>query len=337
MDSKYIHLIAVIVAVFFAGVYLRGESARKKDIKRELEAIQMRQTEINNLIGDINQVAAEKDSLLSLQIAQARSQIELLKRGESLTRDSINVLGREISATQLKINQLVQQINAVPDFIFSEENIHSVSLDPDITPGDSIDYNPIQTFVGQPLLEARTTKPLMPTFLGVAKWFAGKGVKEVPLGSNRGPKVEQFLASVGLFPSKDRPGKWKSYPYCAAFISFCLERAGNIETPEIRTAGARKFITRKSIEARGVLRAGTAIAPGTLVIWARNARNPKDTSGHVGFVLDWEGQAGTTLEANTGSGQRGSQRDGDGVYVRKRMLSPGSAFRITHFTPVTLN
>ncbi len=343
MDSKYLHLIALIVAVFFAGIFLRGERARKQQIKRELSAIEQRQDEINAIVANIVRVTAEKDSLLKLQIAFAKEEVSKLDREEELSRNRIDSLGQKIDQVNDQLASLWREINAVPDFIIEADSIHSVGLDPDITANDSIDFNPIQTFVGQPLLAA-TPQPATieeasrePAFLGIARMFAEKGVREVPPGSNRGPDVEKFLAAVNLFPSKDRFGKWRSFPYCAAFVSYCLDEAGDVALPTVRSAGARKFITRNSIESRIVLRGGTRIEPGTLVIWARNARDPRDPSGHIGFVIDWEGQAGTTVEANTTSGKQGNQREGDGVYFRKRMLSPGSAFRITHFTPVRVN
>ena len=45
------------------------------------------------------------------------------------------------------------------------------------------------------------------------------GVSEVPPGSNRGPEVDGYLRAVGLDPEQ-----W-SYPWCAAFVYWCFERA----------------------------------------------------------------------------------------------------------------
>jgi hypothetical protein len=42
------------------------------------------------------------------------------------------------------------------------------------------------------------------------------GVKEKPLGSNAGPEVEAYLASIGL---------GKGYPWCAAFMFWCFREA----------------------------------------------------------------------------------------------------------------
>lgn len=196
---------------------------------------------------------------------------------------------------------------------------------------DEIQALPEELHVGESFFEAEPEPepPLM--HLDSAQTYVG--VVENPKDSNRGPAVEKFLAAVGLEPFQDEEGNWKSFPYCAAFASFCLDQAGTVALPTVRSAGARKFITGNSIRANVVLRGTQPIEPGTLVIW-KAKRDPNDTSGHVGFVVEWNGQEGTTIEANTGPGDEGDQRDGGGVYMRKRMLSPGSAFRITDFTPV---
>lgn len=68
--------------------------------------------------------------------------------------------------------------------------------------------------------------------LGIAA--AEVGVMEVPPGSNRGPRVDEYLESVGLDPSED------SYPWCAAFVYWSFQKAAaqlGSENPCIRTAG----------------------------------------------------------------------------------------------------
>lgn len=343
MDSKYIHLIALVVAVFFAGVYMRGEGARKKEIKRELEAIQKRQDEINSIVDQIEAVTAEKDSLLLLQVASAKAEVQRLERLGKDSRARIASLGNEINARQALIINLGREINAVPDFAFVEPRDHSVYKDRDRTPGDSIDNTPTEIYVA-PALAAIRGKTSSPAFLAHARRLAKTGVKEV--APNRGPQVDSFLTARKInLKQKDRDGNTPNVPWCAAFVSYCLDLAGDIDSPSKRSLLARDFILRsrlkanffvkEAIDARIVQRGGTLIEPGTLVIW-KSKPEPQDLSGHIGFVIDWEGQAGTTVEGNTGPGKEGNQADGDGVYFRKRMLSPGNAFRITHFLPVTL-
>ena len=140
------------------------------------------------------------------------------------------------------------------------------------------------------------------------------GTVEEP--GNHGPEVERFLASVGLGPG---------YPYCAAFVSYCLT-AGGAVLPRTRSAVAQRFISRYGRRASAVKR-GRCVPAGTIVIWKKG----QGPYGHVGFVdQEWCGPAGWTVEANTSPGA-GSQRDGDGVYRRWRTIQPGNYFRIAGF------
>lgn len=198
-----------------------------------------------------------------------------------------------------------------------------------------------------PEVDVVEVEPAEPRHLAAARQYVG--VTEQPKDWNRGPEVDRFLDGLGLLP--EDPNQ-KGLPYCAAFVSFCLNAAGEeVVFPQTRSAGARNFIDNQksfiffpegeedtqisfgSIRANVVQRGTVTIPPGTIVVW-KAKRAPTDTQGHVGFVVDWEGQAGTTIEGNTGPGDEGDQRDGGGVYLRKRMLSPGSAFRIVSFTAV---
>jgi hypothetical protein len=63
------------------------------------------------------------------------------------------------------------------------------------------------------------TSPLLASTL---KFAAGEiGVMEDPLGSNRGPRVDQYLRSVGVDPTTG------SYPWCAAFVYFCFQQGAS--------------------------------------------------------------------------------------------------------------
>jgi len=142
-------------------------------------------------------------------------------------------------------------------------------------------------------------------------------------GANAGPEVERFLAAVGLN---------RGNPYCAAFVSFTLDQVATppVTYPTVRTALATKFITRRSMDAREVLRGQKQPQPGDIVIW----RKGNTVFGHAGLVTSWDGACGTTIEANTGNSTYGDQRDGDGVWRRERCVQPGNNFRIVAFTPV---
>lgn len=127
---------------------------------------------------------------------------------------------------------------------------------------------------------------------------------------NDGPRIRLYLAAVGLSEGN---------PYCAAFVVWCFRAAsdaiaGRPTIPIRRTALASAIYA----DARKRGRADSSgVHAGDLVVW----KFSRTINGHVGRI-DSVGRAGwvATIEANTSSGARGSQRDGGGVYRRRRNL-----------------
>lgn len=105
MNINYISLIAMIVAVFFSGIYLRGESARKKDVKRELDLIREQQEQIISQVEEINRVTAERDALLLSRIDSARTYIDLLNAEEAHSATKIAAFGDNIRLLQTDIDK----------------------------------------------------------------------------------------------------------------------------------------------------------------------------------------------------------------------------------------
>lgn len=155
-----------------------------------------------------------------------------------------------------------------------------------------------------------------PKHVEVARSFVGTTEHG---GNNRGKEVKMFLASVGL---------GQGYAWCAAFVSYCLSKA-DVLYPTKRTAGARSFISKKSIKASDVLTGKVKVEPGWLVIWQKG----NSWSGHIGIVTEWGKRYGKGIEGNTNCG-KGSRSDGDGVCEKPESIQPGNYFRITHFEPV---
>lgn len=144
-------------------------------------------------------------------------------------------------------------------------------------------------------------------------------------GRNDGPVIRKFLRSVGL-----REGM----PYCASFVSYVLI-VNKIPIPSIRSGSAQAF--KKSeyvVSARDVMKGLYTIPKGSIVIWEK-ARSPQ---GHVGFVIqDWNGPNGITIEANTSPSEKGDQRDGEGIYIKKRRIVPTDILSIKYFALVFYN
>ena len=126
------------------------------------------------------------------------------------------------------------------------------------------------------------------------------GVKEEPLRSNSGPRVEKYQSEG---PS-DNPSSGQ--PWCASFVSWCFYRAADKRAEampfhysassrrieeELRLAG--KFT---DIDTNLVL---ATVRPGDILVWFRcGDMNPE--SGHIGLVHHYDSATGFlyTIEGN---------------------------------------
>lgn len=149
---------------------------------------------------------------------------------------------------------------------------------------------------------------------------ARKYVGLIERTGNRGPHIDRWNRRVGAPLGS---------PWCASFVSFCLD-AGGAHEPRTRSAWSRAFVGSGAIEASKVLSGEYTPQAGDIVIWRRSA-----TAGHIGFVeKEWSRARGRTVEGNTSSGSVGSQWNGGQVAIRVRTVNLFSHFRITHFVPV---
>jgi len=137
------------------------------------------------------------------------------------------------------------------------------------------------------------------------------GVMEAPPGSNRGPRVDQYLTAVGLDPSAG------SFAWCAAFVYWCFLQASNAlktTNPAIRDAGVLDLWSRAG--SAGVRRISSAeanitpsiVQPGFVFVIKTGTEH-----GHVGLVEKVAGVGLTTIEGNTNVD---GSREGIGVFRR---------------------
>ena len=167
----------------------------------------------------------------------------------------------------------------------------------------------------QPSASGIQTLEYRPAHIDTALTYFGP--QDQPGRDNNGPNIKQWLNAVGL-PQGN--------PYCAAFVSYCLEESGAV-TPHVRSALASNFIQPESIDAKKVMY-GQCVPVGAILIW----RKGNTMFGHTGFVLfDWCGAKGMTIEGNTTVGGGSSI---EGVWIRKRTIYPANYFRITNFSLV---
>lgn len=141
---------------------------------------------------------------------------------------------------------------------------------------------------------------LMTPIQRVLNWARSEvGVKEEG-GNNRGPRVAEYLASVGLGVGE---------PWCAAFIAFCFTKAAGSQCGWPMTADT--WTIRDWAKANGCLHESPEAGDVFLIY---NSAGPT----HTGFVASVQGEYVWTIEGNTGGG---SDTDGDGVHHKKRLIS----------------
>lgn len=120
------------------------------------------------------------------------------------------------------------------------------------------------------------------------------GTREVPPGSNRGPRVDQYLLASGV-----QPGNF----WCMAFVYFCYREAASaagIANPFPRTAHCQTAynMVQAASPANIVTRAAAVANPGLIRPGMVFIHNYGGGRGHTGFVEATAGAALKTVEGN---------------------------------------
>lgn len=139
-----------------------------------------------------------------------------------------------------------------------------------------------------------------------------EGIREKPLGSNRGPEVDKYLRAVGINPASG------SFAWCVAFTHFCYLKGAEalgVENPHIKTAGVLDHWNRART-APGVVRVTQADAisnPGLVKPGSLFVIDLGSGLGHSGMVVETSAGRMTTIEGNTNDD---GSRNGIGVFKR---------------------
>ena len=119
-------------------------------------------------------------------------------------------------------------------------------------------------------------------------------------------------------------GKWyglNNNPWCAMFVSWCYDQAGSVSKVAAQTkkgfascdAGLKWFTKKNKIVPVGQAQAGD------LVFFQFDKDAQAD---HVGICASNDGKGFLMVyEGNTSADSRGSQSNGDGVFLKKRSYS----------------
>lgn len=128
-------------------------------------------------------------------------------------------------------------------------------------------------------------------------------------GRNDGTQIKQILAAVGL-PEGN--------PYCAALVVYCFKIATKTcntikQIPISISALARGIWNGAKQNGRKAI--SNKPKAGDIVVWGFSNK----INGHTGRIVSVKSfWLVKTIEGNTSSGKKGSQRDGGGIYYRTR-------------------
>jgi peptidoglycan hydrolase-like protein with peptidoglycan-binding domain len=138
------------------------------------------------------------------------------------------------------------------------------------------------------------------------------GVREDPPGSNRGKKVEEYQASVGVDPGE---------PWCAAFVYWCFARAASdldlanpMKEKKCRTGSVVELWNHANANGAKIVTHDAALAdpsrimPGMVFVITMTGGH-----GHTGLVSRVIGNSLETIEGNTNDD---GSREGIGVFRR---------------------
>ena len=129
------------------------------------------------------------------------------------------------------------------------------------------------------------------------------GVSEMPLGSNSGKRVEEYLSSVGL---------GKGNPWCMAFVYWCFNqyyKNNNLPNPLVKTGGVM-FAWNNAKQFR------IKDAPKSGDIFIMDFGKGR---GHTGIVTNTDDKYIYTIEGN--AAPNSATREGIAVCVKKRLKS----------------
>jgi hypothetical protein len=130
-------------------------------------------------------------------------------------------------------------------------------------------------------------------------------------GKNDGAHITLYMNSCYL------SGK-KQYAYCAAGQSWCLSRAAiilQLPYPFSKHSAVANFYYEDAV-AIGVLDTISAVSIDDLIIW----KHRTGRTGHIERIISTD-KGIFTVGFNTSNGKTGSQREGNGIFIRKRNLN----------------
>lgn len=141
------------------------------------------------------------------------------------------------------------------------------------------------------------------------------GVKET--SQNQGPGIEKYWKDTN-----DPDGYKNRYPYCASFVSYCVNEAHRcwdiftIQPPRFEAVGQWRDWAQANDFYFPPRDPSQTPQVGDLVVFL-------PFFSHIGIVMDFDGDYVHTIEANT---DKDGTREGDGIYQKTRLYNSCGGF-----------
>lgn len=148
-------------------------------------------------------------------------------------------------------------------------------------------------------------------------------------GNNHGQLVELFQRTAG--------GLANGEPWCMSFAQYCIQEVDkSVVHALVLGCSDKKSLLFKSEHCLTVWNKSQELKidapqPGSLCIWQQG----QTASGHVGIVVAVNADGSImTIEGNTSSGDAANQREGDGVWLKRKQLDTAGSLRLKGFLRV---
>ena len=146
-------------------------------------------------------------------------------------------------------------------------------------------------------------------------------------GDNKGQIIELFQMAVD--------GKAHGEAWCMSLVQFCVKKTDDFIAGIFPEYQGKRAILYSSEHCRTVwIKSPSELRLelpeiGSIAVWQFG----DTTAGHTGIVVAVDLQRGIfwTIEGNTSPGGNGIEREGDGVFLKKRYLTSSSSFRLLGF------
>ena len=197
---------------------------------------------------------------------------------------------------------------AQPDAVLIQHGLRAVGFYDGTTNGNpgNLTLDAYKRYIASLEAVEQSGNSLATKLVGILK--REEGVREQPVNSNRGKRVEEYQSATWL------PGS--GWAWCAAFICWGvreLEKLADLPFPRPQTAGAWDFERWAKEDAGPTVKLHKPkqeIRAGDIVIF---------TFSHIGLAIEDEKHGMvTTVEGNTSTS---GSREGGGVYIQERKTS----------------